>query len=190
MHLMIRVAAISTCAALMMSMPAAPAVAQVVYATPTGWRDQPEATFGFSVETPAEVHRSEDSQDLPSLSLDFRDQGGQVMVQVVDFGRAGGVPNVAPDLMLDGMADDLASEHQMVLVSKQATVVNGAVARDAIYRSDALNISMKIRFILAQNRLYTLTGVGLADGSMPPGYDRVIGSFKLLAPPPLAPGSR
>lgn len=184
-----KVVGLAWAAALLVAL-ATPASGQVSYGTPSGWRERPEAAFGFSVEAPIEARRLEDSQDVPSLSLDFRDQYGQVMVQAIDFGRAGVAPNVAADVMLDGMVSDFAGEQQVVLVAKQVAVVDGALARDATYRSDALNISTKVRFILAQGRLYTLMGVGLADGAMPPSYDRVVKSFKLLAPRPPGLGSR
>jgi len=167
------------------------AVAQTPYATPAGWHAQLEPAFGFSVEAPVEIRRIEDSQEAPSVSLDFRDQGGQVMVQAIDFARAGAVFEASSDAIIDGMVEEFAGEHQLVLIAKHTVAVGDAVARDAIYRSDVLNMSMKVRFIFSRGRLYTLTGVGLAEGGFPPGYERVINSFKLSpAPPPPAPGSR
>jgi len=160
------------------------------YATPAGWREQAEPAFGFSVDMPAGVGRIEDSQDAPSVSLDFRDQGGQVLVQAIDFARAGAVFEATPDVVLDGVVEEFAGEHQLVLVAKNVVTIDAAAARDATYRSDMLNVTTKIRFIFAQGRLYTLTGVGLSEGGFPPGYERVLKSFKLLAPPRPGPGSR
>jgi hypothetical protein len=168
------------------------AVAQTpYYATPSGWHEQSEPAFGFSIDAPAAVRRIEDSQEAPSVSLDFRDRDGQVMVQAIDFARAGVKFEASPDTVLDGMVEEFAGEHQLVLVEKRAVTVGAAAAREATYRSDVLNASMRIRFIFVQGRLYTLTGIGSAEGGPPPGYERVVNSFKLSpAPPPPGPGSR
>ena len=170
---------------------ASPALAQMVYGTPSGWRERSEAAFGFSVELPVEIRRLEDNQDGdPGVSLDFRDQTAQVMIQASDFGRGGGAPDVTADRLLDEISEGFAGEHQMVLVAKQAAIVDGAPARDATYRSDALKILMKVRFIWTQGRLYTLTVVANAEGPLPPSYERVLKSFKPFAPRPPGPGSR
>jgi len=170
---------------------ACPARAQLVYGTPSGWRDHSEAAFGFSVELPAEIRRLEDNQDgVPGVSLDFRDQAAQVLIQASDFERGGGAPDVAADRLLDEMAEGFAEEHQMVLVAKQTTMVDGAPARDTTYRSDALKALMKVRLIWTQGRLYTLTVIANAEGPLPPSYERILKSFKLLAPSPPGPGSR
>jgi len=178
------------CVAIMSGFSASQATAQVTYATPTGWRERVEQEFGFSVELPVEAQRTEELSGIPNLFIEFRDQAGQIVVVVMDFKRVGATLNVPPKAMLQGMADDVATEQGLELLSKKELVIDGGEGLEANYRSASLNIGTRVRFIWANGRLYTFTGVGLADGHLPPGYERVLGSFKLSAPPPPGPGSR
>lgn len=185
-----RIAAAAMGAALLAGYATEAAAQPPYYAMPDDWRRQEEAPYGFSVELPVAPDREEDRSAPPSLNLTYRDRNGEIAILAVDLGAAISLGEAKENAMLNGMMEEFAAEQRARLVEARPVTLEHGRAVEATYRalSDD-NIMMKARAILAGRYVYVISSTGFA-GNMPLTYERVLASFRPVAPPPPAQGSR
>ncbi|MBI1682203.1 hypothetical protein [Caulobacter hibisci] len=188
MSFSIRAAAAAIGATMMLALAPQATAQPPSYAMPDQWRAHSETAYGFSVDLPTEPIRQEDASPPASLSLEYRDRDGQVTITAIDLGA---IQDALPiDGVLDGMTAQIGEDLKARLIESAPATFAGGAARDVTYRSEAdEKIVMKTRLVLAEKRLFILTSTGF-ETNMPLTYARVVGSLKLIAPPPPGPGSR
>lgn len=145
------------------------------------WRVFKRADLGYSIELPAEPKVSVKSVDTAAgavqattVALDMGDKVGAILVMSNAYPAAAN-----PEAMLDGAVGGVVGDSRDITSIAKVTV-DGSPGRYVTLKDKAGTYVAADLIVVRGQSLYQVLGIGPTAAGLPPSYERVRKSFRLL----------